>query len=114
MKKSFMMLAGALLLSAASFWAATARAADVDGVITIKNHRFEPATLTIPANKKVRIQVKNEDATPEEFESSDLNREKVVVGGSSIIVFIGPLSPGTYGFFGDFHPKTAQGKIIAK
>jgi plastocyanin len=82
--------------------------------IVIKNHKFDPATLEVPANKKVRLIVKNQDPTPEEFESYELNREKVIAGNSQAIIFIGPLEPGTYPFFGEFNPATAQGKIIVK
>lgn len=82
--------------------------------IIIKNHKFEPATLDVPANKKVKLIVKNQDPTPEEFESYELNREKVIAGNSQAVIFIGPLDPGTYPFFGEFNPATAQGKIVAK
>ena len=82
--------------------------------IVIKNHKFEPAMLEVPAHKKVRLIVKNQDPTPEEFESYELNREKVIAGNSQTTIFIGPLDPGTYPFFGEFNPATAQGKIIAK
>ena len=56
----------------------------------------------------------NRDDTPEEFESYELNREKVIVGNSQGVVFIGPLKPGEYPFFGEFNMKTALGKIIAE
>ncbi|MBI3601778.1 MAG: cupredoxin domain-containing protein [Candidatus Omnitrophica bacterium] len=79
--------------------------------LVIKDHKFEPARLTIPANTKVKILIENQDATPEEFESFELNREKVVTGKGKIVVFIGPLKAGTYKFFGDFHKETAQGQI---
>ncbi|MEQ1864949.1 MAG: cupredoxin domain-containing protein [Micropepsaceae bacterium] len=82
--------------------------------LVIKNHKFEPSTLEIPANKKVKLVVKNQDPTPEEFESYELNREKVIAGNSQTIVFIGPLDPGTYPFFGEFNQATAQGKIVVK
>jgi hypothetical protein len=82
--------------------------------ILIKNHKFEPATLEVPADKKIKLIVKNQDPTPEEFESYELNREKVIPGNAQAIIFIGPLKPGTYPFFGEFNIKTAQGKIIAK
>ncbi|MCE9521218.1 MAG: cupredoxin domain-containing protein [Alphaproteobacteria bacterium] len=82
--------------------------------IAIKNHKFEPATLEVPANKKVKLVIKNQDPTPEEFESYELNREKVIAGNSQAIVFVGPLDPGTYPFFGEFNQATAQGKIVAK
>ncbi len=84
------------------------------GTIIIKDHRFEPAELTVPAGQKIKLTVDNQDPTPEEFESNDLNREKVVAGNKKIIVFIGPLKPGTYKYFGDFHNKTAQGTITAQ
>lgn len=82
--------------------------------IVIKNHKFEPAELTIPADKKVLLIVDNQDPTPEEFESHELNREKVIPGNTKAKVFIGPLKPGTYPFFGEFHMDTALGKIIVK
>lgn len=82
--------------------------------IRIKDHLFFPAELEVPAGTKVRLLVINEDSTPEEFESYELNREKVIPGGTRAVIFIGPLKPGTYPFFGEFYPKTAQGRIIAK
>lgn len=93
----------------------TSALADVkEYTLTIRNHRFVPAELTIPANTKVKLLVVNEDATPEEFESHELNREKIVIGKGKITVFIGPLKPGRYPFFGEFHMDTAQGAVIAK
>lgn len=83
-------------------------------VLTIQNNRFTPADITIPADTKIELIVKNSDTTAEEFESSDLNREKVVVGGGQIKVIIGPLPAGKYEFFGDFHPDTARGHIIVQ
>jgi len=82
--------------------------------IVIKNHKFEPPVLEVPANTKIKLIVKNQDPTPEEFESYELNREKVIPGNSQTIIFIGPLDPGTYPFFGEFNQATAQGKIVAK
>ena len=80
--------------------------------IIIKYHLIYPDELVIPANTKVKLLVKNQDATPEEFESYELNREKVIPGKTQAIIFVGPLPPGVYPFFGEFFPKTAQGKII--
>jgi uncharacterized cupredoxin-like copper-binding protein len=82
--------------------------------LTIKNHRFEPAEFEVPANAKVKLVVKNEDATAEEFESSSLHREKVVPAGKEITIVIGPLKPGRYEFIGDFNRATAHGAIIVK
>jgi plastocyanin len=80
----------------------------------IRDHRFAPAEVIIPANTKIKLLVINEDATAEEFESHELNREKVVAGKNKISVFIGPLKPGRYPFFGEFHQATAQGAVIVK
>ncbi len=82
--------------------------------LRIRNHLFEPSELVIPAHTKVRLRVHNLDDTPEEFESWELNREKVILGGQTTVIFVGPLSPGEYPFFGEFNPKTAQGKLIAE
>lgn len=95
-----------------SFLPATAHADDY--LITIKNHQFTPQELTIPAEQKIKVTVKNLDATPAEFESSDLNREKVIEASGEISVFVGPLSAGSYSYFDDFHRDTTTGKIIAK
>lgn len=82
--------------------------------LRIKDHTFQPAEITIPANTKVKLLVKNEDATPEEFESSSLHREKLIPAGATRTIFIGPLDAGTYKFFGEFNPKTAKGRVIVK
>lgn len=103
-----------LCLLLALFVVSVARAAVPEYSIRIKDHLFFPAELEVPAGQKVRLLVINEDATPEEFESYELNREKVIPGGTRAVIFIGPLKPGAYPFFGEFYPKTAQGRIIAK
>jgi len=91
-----------------------ATAEDPSIPITIRDHRFDPSEITVPAGVKLRLLVRNTDATPEEFESHTLHREKVVPGGGEITVFVGPLEPGSYEFFGDFNPATAQGHLVAK
>lgn len=82
--------------------------------LEIRDHLFIPSELVVPANTKVKLIVYNRDPTPEEFESYELNREKVIMGGQRAVIFIGPLAPGEYPFFGEFNPKTAQGKVIAQ
>jgi plastocyanin len=105
----------ALLVLALIFGHATfAMAADAAYTLTIKDHKFQPTEIEIPAGKKIELLVKNEDPTPEEFESTELKREKVVPGGQQITVYIGPLKPGRYEFFGDFNPTTARGHIVVK
>ena len=82
--------------------------------LIVKNHVYQPDELKVPAGTKFKLIVRNEDPTPEEFESTDFNREKIVLPNSSIIVYVGPLRAGSYGFFGDFHQATAQGRLIAE
>ena len=93
----------------------TALAADpVEYKLVIKDHRFQPAELKVPAGQKIKLVVENQDATPEEFESYSLNREKIVPAKSKITVLVGPLKPGRYEFFGEFNMDTAQGVLIAQ
>lgn len=99
-----------ILIGSGSF----AMAEDAPYTLNIKDHRFQPTELTIPANTKVKLVVKNLDPTPEEFESHDLHREKIVTGKGQVMILIGPLDPGIYKFFGDFHQDTAQGRLVVK
>ena len=92
--------------------AASARADDY--VLTIKEHRFTPAEIKVPANQRVTITVINEDATAEEFDSGALKVEKVVAGKSKGTVRIGPLKPGRYPFIGEYNEATAKGTVIAE
>jgi plastocyanin len=91
-----------------------AHAADADYKLVIGDHRFQPAEITIPSGTKIKLTVENQDATPEEFDSHSLNREKAIAGHSTATIFIGPLAPGRYPFTGEFHSDTAQGVIIAQ
>jgi len=94
--------------------AATAGAAEPEFLLVIRDHRFTPAEIVVPANARVKLVLDNQDATPEEFDSHALNREKVVAGRSKAVVFIGPLAPGRYPFMGEFNAATAQGAVVAK
>jgi hypothetical protein len=82
--------------------------------IEIRNHLFVPDVVRIPADTKVKLVIYNRDPTPEEFESFELNREKIIMGGNQATVFIGPLPPGEYPFFGEFNPNTALGTILVE
>jgi plastocyanin len=99
----------ALLLLVGS---APALAADDEFKLVIENHKFDPAEITVPAGKKVKLVVENRDPTAEEFESHALNREKVIAGKSTATIFIGPLKPGRYPFVGEYNEATAKGTIV--
>jgi plastocyanin len=109
MKSVFVITAAAALIASIAL-------ADEPPVFTlaIKDHAFNPATIEVPADTKVRLQVKNLDNTPEEFESEDFKREKVIPGNSEVTIFVGPFSPGEYSFKGEYHENTAKGKLIVK
>ena len=85
-----------------------------DFSLVIQNHQFEPSELIIPANKKIKLRIENKDSTPEEFESHELNREKLVAGKSAVTIYIGPLKAGRYPFWGQFNEKTAKGTVVAQ
>ena len=113
MKAPMRRVATFVLIAALSI--APARAADDDTfAIAIQDHRFNPSELVVPAGKKIKLVIENRDATPEEFESHDLNREKVIAGKSSATIWIGPLKPGRYSFVGEYNEATARGVIVAK
>ncbi len=102
------------LLSIFALLPVLAIAADLEYRLTIRDHRFEPSELRVPAGKKIKLIIDNQDQSAEEFESHKLNREKVIPPKSKAPVYIGPLSPGRYPFIGEFHEKTANGVIIAE
>lgn len=91
-----------------------ASAAEPEQLLIIKNHRFEPAELRVPAGQRVKLVVHNQDSTPEEFESHDLNREKVIPPGAKASIFIGPLKTGRYNFTGEYNEATAKGVVVAE
>jgi hypothetical protein len=102
----------ALVLAAVSLPGLIAVAQEFN--LVIRNHRFEPEEIRVPAGKRVSISVSNEDATPEEFDSTALKVEKVIPGKSKGLVRIGPLTPGRYDFIGEFNAATAKGVVIAE
>ena len=79
-----------------------------------KDGRFSPNKVEIPAGQKVNLIVNNDGPGPEEFESPGLKREKLIMPGKSANIIIGPLQAGVYEFYGEFHPQTARGQIVAK
>ena len=82
--------------------------------ITIKDHKFSPSEVHIPANTRVKLVVSNEDATAEEFEGEDFKAEKVIAGNSKATIWVGPFKPGRYEFVGEFHEDTAKGELVAE
>jgi hypothetical protein len=81
--------------------------------LTIHENGFQPSTVQVPAGVKFKLTVTNATGKSAEFESAELNREKVVPAGSSALIYVGPLAPGSYPFFDDFDAKK-HGHIVAK
>jgi plastocyanin len=80
--------------------------------IEIKNGQFSPSIIELNKSDRITLSIFNQDSDSEEFESLDLNKEKMIMPGKTIKIKLGQLRPGQYKFFGDFHPSTAKGKII--
>ncbi|MSP33331.1 MAG: cupredoxin domain-containing protein [Rickettsiales bacterium] len=106
--KKFLFLLTLSLLSGQSF------AATAEYNIQIKDHRFIPSTIEVKAEEKFKLIIENLDQTAAEFESHDLNKEKILIGGKKTTLIITPLKAGEYNFCDDFHAKETVGKIIAK
>jgi len=89
-------------------------AAEPEFTLLLREHRFTPSEIKVPAGVKVKLIIDNQDSTAEEFDSFALNREKIVFPNSKGIVFIGPLKPGRYEFMGEFNRSSAKGVVIAE
>jgi len=100
---------GSLFFMQQNLWAKT-----TEFQLTLENHVFTPAELKIPANKKVKLIIHNKDKVAEEFDSFDLNREKVLFPNKKATIYIGPLSSGRYEYFGEYNPGSARGIIVVE
>lgn len=83
-------------------------------VITIRDHRFTPADVRVPAGVPLVLEIRNEDASAEEFESTALKIERIIPGRATGKVRVRPLEKGTYRFVGEFHEDTATGVLVAE
>ena len=101
------------LLAGLGLATGTSGAAPAPLTLVLKDHRFTPETLTVPAGEKLQIVLVNEDGATDEFDSRDLGVEELVTPKGRVSFSIGPLKPGTYAFMGEFHPDTAQGHVVA-
>jgi len=106
-------LSATLMAGAFFIFSSPVFAAEPEIAISIRDRHFVPDLITVPAGQKIKIIVKNEDATTSEFESIDFHREKVVQPGHEITVYVGPLDAGSYEFFDDFHPES-RGRLVVK
>lgn len=82
--------------------------------VSLKDHRFSPAEIRVPANRPVLLALTNHDSAAEEFDSAALKVEKIVPGRATGNVRLRPLAPGRYPFMGEYHAETARGVVIAE
>src|SRR2546425_12923865 len=114
MRRVVWLLSVVILSTALS--AALASAADTppELALTLDQHRFSPEELRVKANTPFILVITNKDKEDEEFEIPSLRIEQIVSGGKTLQLRMPTLKPGTYQFIGDFHEKTAQGRIVAE
>lgn len=94
---------------------AAAQAEDVQTVkLTLKDKAFTPAEITVPAGKAFVIEFTNENASPAELESADLQIEKVAPAKSTVTVKVKALDKGQYAFVDEFQEDDAKGVITAE
>ena len=94
---------------------ATVEAEDIATIpVLLKDHRFVPAEIRVPAGKTVTLAITNHDATAEEFDSGILAIEKIIPAGGHARIRLRPLAPGRYPFVGEFHADTAHGTVVSE
>jgi plastocyanin len=103
-----------LVLGLVAALAPAGAAEETEVAISLKDHKFDPVEIKVPAAKAIKLTVNNLDATAEEFESHPLGVEKVIAGKGSVTIRLKPLAKGTYAFVGEYHEETAKGTIVAE
>jgi plastocyanin len=93
---------------------AAGAAEEAEFTIEMKDHKFSPAEIKVPASTPIKLTVKNLDDSAEEFESHPLGVEKVIAGKASATIRLKPLDKGSYKFVGEYHEDTAKGTLIAE
>ena len=89
-------------------------AAQTEIILTIENNRFQPEEVKVKAGTPFVLVIINKDKGPEEFESHDLRIEKIIPAGRTVRLKMPALKSGTYGFVGEYHARTAKGRIVAE
>ncbi|MEK7875538.1 MAG: cupredoxin domain-containing protein [Pseudomonadota bacterium] len=82
--------------------------------LVARDGKWFPEVIEVPANTRFRLEITNQNAGPEEFETKELHKELVLAPGVTRVLVFAPMKPGTYPFFGEFHPQTARGRIVVK
>lgn len=107
----FLLVSSFLAAMAAS--PALATAEDHTVTLTVTDGGFTPAELQAPVGARVRIEITNKSSGAIEFESFELNRERVIQVGQTVNVYVTGLDAGTYAFFDDFHQER-KGTLVVR
>ena len=102
---------GTLVLVAAA--ASSVAAEDRTIILRVEEAGFAPAELEAPTGGRIRLEVTNGTGAAIEFESFELNRERVIQPGQTAAVYLSGLSAGRYEFFDDFH-QSRRGVLVVK
>jgi plastocyanin len=108
------MVAGAVALVASGAPNVMAADAPQEIPLTIEKNRFSPEEIKVKAGAPFVLVITNKDNAPEEFESKALRIEKVIPAGKTVKVSVRALKAGSYDFVGEYHEKTAKGRIVAE
>lgn len=111
MRKFFKTVRASLVL-AALVLPAGARA-DQTVQLGMTDRGFEPAELAGGAGERLKIEVTNRTAAAMEFESFELNRERVVQPGQTVSIYVSGLEAGRYEFFDDFN-TARRGVLVVR
>lgn len=82
--------------------------------LVIEKNRFQPDVIKVKADAPFVLVITNKDKGPEEFESKDLKIEKIIPAGKTVRLRMPALKAGSYSFVGEYHEKTAKGRIVAE
>ncbi|CAG9000919.1 MAG: hypothetical protein CENE_02926 [Candidatus Celerinatantimonas neptuna] len=75
---------------------------------------FNPSTIYVPSDRRIKINMINKTTRVAELESYDMKFEKIAIPSGRISVFTGPLKAGKYSFFNDYSSKHLTGNIIVQ
>jgi Cupredoxin-like domain len=114
LNRTLVAFSAAVLAAALTLPALACASEPVRGELRYEEGHFVPQQLIVPANQPLKIKVINAAAQPIEFESFELNRERVVPPGGEITVYLPSLSAGSYNFFDDFNRDATHGTLVAK
>lgn len=114
MTRSRWWLLGVVMVCAVALGGPAGAADPPEFALTIEKNRFAPEEIRVKAGTPFVLVITNKDATAEEFESKDLRIEKVIPAGKTLKVRVRALKPGTYPFVGEYHEKTAKGRLVAE